>query len=214
LKAQAFHDTITQCEWLKRRNLSPGGWAVDYGVLYTLFRVLNEYRPTNVLEFGLGESSKLIHQYASFFDNVQALTVEHDTKWKEFFMNSVKDFYDVNVKIVAIEESLYKGYKTIRYKDVKDELPLVQYDLILVDGPFGSDHYSRIQILDIIPSHLGSRFCIIFDDYNRKGEKETVRELLKKMQENNIKFKTAVFYGMKEHFLICSEDVGFLTTLS
>jgi hypothetical protein len=38
LKSQIFNNTITDSEWLKYKSFSPGGWAVDYGFLYTLYR--------------------------------------------------------------------------------------------------------------------------------------------------------------------------------
>ena len=61
-KAEIFSSTIADSEWLKFKSFSPGGWAADYGLLYTLYRVLNGMRPQNVLEFGLGQSSKMIHR--------------------------------------------------------------------------------------------------------------------------------------------------------
>ena len=85
LKSQIFNSTIIDSEWLKYRSFSPGGWAVDYGFLYTLYRVLNDMKPKNILEFGLGQSSKMIHQYANFYQNANAITCEHDSEWINFF---------------------------------------------------------------------------------------------------------------------------------
>ncbi|MEE3497230.1 MAG: hypothetical protein VZR06_18930, partial [Butyrivibrio sp.] len=40
LYAQRFNNTITDSDWLKYRNFSPGGWAVDYSFLFVLFKIL------------------------------------------------------------------------------------------------------------------------------------------------------------------------------
>jgi hypothetical protein len=56
VNAQFFRGTIEDCEWLKYRSFSPGGWAMDNAALYTLFRILNDVKPKNILEFGLGQS--------------------------------------------------------------------------------------------------------------------------------------------------------------
>ena len=77
LYAQCFNNSIQDSEWLKYRSFSPGGWAVDYGFLYVLYKILNYMRPSNVIEFGLGQSSKMIHQYASYYQK-DAVTIEHD----------------------------------------------------------------------------------------------------------------------------------------
>ena len=50
-------------------------------------------------------------------------------------------------------------------------------DLIILDGPFGSQRYSRIQILDLIPLSINKEnFCILIDDFQRIGEKDTANE--------------------------------------
>src|SRR5690554_4093444 len=73
LIAQKFNNTIVDSKWLQYKSFSPGGWAVDYSFLYTLYRVLNDKKYTKILEFGLGQSSKMIHQYGDFFKEVNAL---------------------------------------------------------------------------------------------------------------------------------------------
>ena len=97
LKGLIFNNTISESEWLKYKNFSPGEWAADYGLLYTLYRVLNGMKPKNILEFGLGQSSKMLHQYGKFY-NVNVLTCEHDENWIDFFMKEKIGQYDLNIK--------------------------------------------------------------------------------------------------------------------
>ena len=213
LNASVFNDSIRDCEWLKYKSFSPSGWAVDYGCLYTLFRVLNGVHPQNIIEFGLGQSSKLIHQYCNFYKDATAVTYEHDKKWIDFFNKDKCGEYKINIYITALQEIEYKGEKTLSYKDNCDELKGQKFDLIMIDAPFGSPHYSRSQILNIIPDCLNDSFCIIMDDYNRKGEQETIVELQNILQLKGIKTLKRVYQSSKEHCLICSEDLKFLITL-
>lgn len=213
LKSQIFHDTIVESEWLKFKSFSLGGWASDYGLLYTLYRIIDDIKPTSILEFGLGQSSKMIHQYSSFFEEVKAITIEHDLNWVNFFRKNIKQNYEVNITVLDLYEKKVKGHNTYAYDKLEQEILSCKFDLILVDAPYGTKHYSRSQIIDIVPQHLCDSFCIVIDDYNRKGERETVKELCKKLTDHNISFKSTILFGMKEHFLICSDDWGFLTTI-
>lgn len=212
LKAQIFNNSITDSEWLKFKSFSPGGWAADYGLLYTLYRVLNGMSPQNILEFGLGQSSKLIHQYANYF-NINAITCEHDENWIKFFNDSKDGNYKINIQKVELDNIIYKGEKTQTYKNTTSLFKNQKFDLILVDGPLGQEHYSRPQIINLIKENLSENFCIILDDYHRVGEQETGHELLKEFHSRNIKYHKRIYSSEKSHLLICSDNLSFLTTL-
>lgn len=82
---QVFNQAIRGSRWLHDVSLSPGRWAVGYPFLYALYRTLDEMRPTNILELGLGQSTTLISQYAAYFDGVSHTVVEHDASWVSFY---------------------------------------------------------------------------------------------------------------------------------
>lgn len=213
LKAFMFNDSIKDCEWLKYKSFSAGEWAIDYGCLYTLFRVLNDIHPKSILEFGLGQSSKLIHQYADYYADATAITYEHDENWIEFFCKGKTGDYKVNINKTELQSIEYKGETTLSYKDNCEELIGKKFDFIMIDAPFGSARYSRSQILNIVPACLADSFCIIMDDFNRKGEQETVAELQNILQSNGIETIKAVYTASKDHCLICSKDLKFLASL-
>ena len=58
-----FNSAISGSSWFKKQSLYPGRWAAGYPFLYILFRVYNDIKPKRILEFGLGETSKLSYQY-------------------------------------------------------------------------------------------------------------------------------------------------------
>lgn len=121
LKGMIFNNTISDSKWLKYKSFSPGVWAADYGLLYTLYRVLNGMRPQNILEFGLGQSSKMLHQYGKFF-NINVLTCEHDDNWIDFFSKEKDGQYDLKIKQMELETISYKGFETLTYKNCVQEL--------------------------------------------------------------------------------------------
>lgn len=212
LKAEVFNSTIKNSEWYTYKSISPGDSAVDYTFLYTLYRVLNDIKPVNILEFGLGQSSKLVHQFSSYY-KLRATTVEHDSKWYNFFLNHINHEFEVNVEFLDLENVTYNKCETLTYRFNNDKLLTQKYDLIIVDGPFGSKRYSRSQIFKFIPNSLDETFCIIIDDCDRKGELETLSEVTAMLNENNIKFESRIYSGSKDHALICSQNLKFLTTL-
>ncbi|MBO4602201.1 MAG: hypothetical protein J5651_03490 [Salinivirgaceae bacterium] len=212
LNAHRFSDTIKDSEWLKIQSFSAGGAALDYGALYTMYRILDSIHPKNILEFGLGQSSRMIYQYANHYNDVQAITYEHDEEWICFFKELVKDKYPVNIYNTELQETIYNGHKTLSYKDNCKELLGKKYDFIFVDGPFGSEHYSRSQILHLIPSCLTESFCIMIDDVGRPGEQETITEIERILKDNNIEFYQRTYWSSKEHTLFCSKNLRFLTT--
>ena len=213
LKANLFHDTICDSEWLKNKGFSPGGWAVDYGLMYTLYRVLNDMKPMNVIEFGLGQSSKLLHQYGSFYSEAKVLTCEHNSDWVDFFKAEVNERYELNIKMLELQNRNYNGFETLVYNGVDEVCNGQKYNLIVVDGPYGSKHYSRSQLIDVAQNNLADHFCIIMDDYERIGEQDTITEVKRILNSKEIQYSVTVYAASKQHCLLCSKDLEFLTTL-
>lgn len=212
LKALLFQNTIMHSDWLKNPNFSPGGWAVDYGVLYTLYRILNDTKPKNIIEFGLGQSSKMLYQYMNAYPDVRVCTIEHNQEWIDFFNSEMSAAYKTNIIKKELETIDYKGCETLTYKDLHTTTQSNKYDLILVDGPYGSEHYSRPQIVEMV-DNLSDSFCILLDDYERGGEQEIIKELEAKLKEKQIEYRSVVYEASKQHIVICSPDKEFLTTL-
>lgn len=213
--AEVFRDSVKDCKWLINHAFSPTGAAFNYGSLYFLYRVLDKMRPKRILEFGLGQSSKLIHQYSSFFDDVFAVTYEHDSQWVDFFKKEIDQLYPINIHLAELENVFYNQRLTLSYKNNCVELESEKFDVILVDGPYGSEHYSRSQILHLVPDCLPSSFCIMLHDSEREGEKETISELTGILNKSGIKHVTAVISptNYQDLFVWCSEDLRYLLTI-
>lgn len=222
--AEVFNSSISNVNWLKNKSFSPGRWAIGYPSLYILFRVLNDMKPINILEFGLGESTKLTGQYIDYQKknniNVTLNVIEHDENWRDFFCSKPDcDFRD-HVSILELDKIKNNGFETTSYKNLTETIlslnsnNRISYDLIFIDGPFGSDNYSRNQIIDIVKNDLlAKEFVILFDDSEREGERETINELKKTLENKNIEYCEGAYSGIKDICIICSNKYKFLTSL-
>jgi len=68
-----------------------------------------------------------------------------------------------------------------RFSQVGDLSPAGHsFDLAVVDGPLGRRRRSRWASLDLLETALGSDFVVIFDDAERPGEQDTIKEFAKR----------------------------------
>ena len=214
--AQIFNNTISESLWLKDKTFSPGRWAVGYPYLYVMYRVLNETRPKRILELGLGQSTRMIAQYAAAFQDVEHIVVEHDPEWVEFFCN---DFpIPKNTKVVMLEREMvpYKDAEAVRvFKGFKETFQGQKFDFISVDAPYGADmkQYSRIDVLNLIPDGLSEKFVIMVDDTERNGETHTISEIESYLTEAQILYSRGKYSGRKDCMIVCAKQIGFLSSL-
>lgn len=212
-----FHDTVEGSEWFTDRALSPGRWAVGYPFLYVMYRVLDEAKPTSILEIGLGQSTKVSAQYVKHSEGVDHVVVEHDEDWITSF--SANYALPAGTRVLQLDLSAVemgeRPSSVTRYADFKPALGGSKYDLILIDGPFGdrSAEFSRVDVLDLIPESLAERFVIVLDDYNRPGEQQTAQEITKALSAAGIEHETATYTGEKVLWVATSADLKFFTTL-
>lgn len=197
--AQIYHDTIIGSEWLLDKSVSPGGYgrqAVGYNFLYALYRILDEMRPRNILEMGLGQSTKLTGQYARYFGATHTV-VEHDREWVEFFCHGWKKLsQQTRIYLSPLKEAEFDGQKYHAYRDfdkIVKELK-APCELILVDAPFGEgSERSRRDIIAYLPQLLSKEFVIMVDDCGRKGEKNLLQEIQDILGRNHIEYSCGLY---------------------
>lgn len=212
-----FNSAVQGSNWFKSTPLNIGRWAGNFSFFYILFRILNEVKPVRILELGLGESTKMLQAYIKDHNpNSFCLTIEHSNEWIELKKkDGVSEDY-INILQVNLIDEVVDGYQTIMYFDLHNRVRAFgeKFNLIIVDGPFGSEHYSRYNIIDIVKNELlDKEFIIIMDDVERNGEIETVQELLKLMKELDYEFFTGSYSGKKDQLVVVSKAFRYLTSL-
>ena len=214
--AEIFNNTISDSSWLKHKAFAPGRWAVGYPLLYAMYRVLDEYRPQSILELGLGQSTRMMAQYAKANPDVSHTVVEHDGEWIRLFQEQFALPENSRILQLELTSEEYKEAKSVRtYSGFEENFRGQKFDFILIDAPFGGDmkEYSRIDLLHLLPDCLGERFVIMMDDCERPGETHTAREIEQLLKRYGIEYERGFYNGKKDSVLFCDEKNRFLTTM-
>lgn len=213
-----FVDTVKGYKWYHDKSISLGRWAIGYNYAYVLARVLDEFKPSGILECGLGQSSKIIADYVSANSSTVYDIVEQDKNWADFFKNNYCLDGQIKIHIKQIIETDFctgGGYsgKTYIYEDFASIVEGKKYALISIDGPWGSEMYSRVDVLKHIPEILQDDFVIMVDDFGRIGEQNMVKLLKERLDKNKITYFEGKYVGMSDVCVIVSEKWKFLTTM-
>jgi hypothetical protein len=211
--ANVFHDSIRGQDCLTNLPLNIGRWAGSYSFFYVLSRILKDYKPESVLELGLGESTKFISTFLdNYLPNTKHIVVEHDTAWIELFNEKFKLSNKSKIVCCDLEVLKINNFSTTYYKNLNEKIDS-KFDLYIVDGPFGSDKFSRYNIISLIDDfNQDSEFIILVDDYDRQGEKDTVNDIISFLKSKKIVFYTEIYKGLKSQIIIASEKYKFSTS--
>lgn len=211
-----FNNAISGATWLKDKSFYPGRWAIGYPVLYVLYRILNEVKPKTILELGLGQSTRMITQYAAAHQNVKHYVVEHDEAWIHFFERDMKVAENTQIVKLNREERKFLDAENVRqFCGFKKRFQTEKFDFIFIDAPLSGDmkQYARVDALSLIPQNLRQSFVILMDDYQRIGEKNTGKIIEDTLRENGINYIKGFYMGQKQMAMWASEDYAFLRTM-
>lgn len=198
--------------------LSLGRWAIGYNYAYVLSRVLQETAPRAILECGLGQSSRLISAYCASKKDATFDVVEQNKEWAALCKQNFCSSNNVNIfvrEITQKEVEIGKGMTNV-YTDFASVVEGKKYSLISIDGPWGSDGLSRVDVLPHIPAILEKDFVIMCDDCDRAGERAMVKMLEDKLHDCGIDFVSSGFGyygGMKDIAVIASSSFKFTVSM-
>lgn len=212
--ANVYHDSIRGQKWMNDVSLNIGRWAGNYAFFYVLNRILLDYKPKRILEFGLGESTKFV---STFLDNYlfesKHIVIEQDKSWLESFKSRFSLSKNSEVIICPIEKKIVHNHEVNFYEGLAKHIN-GNFDLYIIDGPFGSKRYSRYDIVSIIENcKADDEFVIIFDDYNRTGEQDTVNVIIDTLQQKGMEFHKGIYQGVKSVCVIGTSKYRFITSL-
>lgn len=222
LWANIFHDTIRGSKWFGSDiSLSPGRWALGYPALYALYRILDETQPVSILELGLGQSTKMIASYVKYAKennlSCEHYVLEHDESWIRNFSKSFNtddiDIVQLDMQEIMFEDSQLGQVKVNVYEGFKEFVGDKKFDFIFIDAPIGSDEYSRIDLINVLPYCLKGSFVIFMDDSNRIGEQRSLSLMESILSQNQIGYWMGRYQGEKDSMLLVSEDLKFLCTM-
>jgi predicted O-methyltransferase YrrM len=149
--------------------------GANYSLLYTLLRIVTETPCSSILELGAGQSSILLDALKQVKPDLSVTSIETDETWARATGARVAH----EVIYSPLTRRNIRGVDVAAYSDLS-ALGDRKFDVVLVDGPPGAaKHHSRWAALEILAGHLAPEFAVVFDDAERGGEQETVREFAK-----------------------------------
>ena len=211
--AHIYHDSIRGKKWLEELPLNVGRWAGNYAFFYVLNRILNEYKPKSIIEFGLGESSKFI---STCIDNhiseSKHVIVEQSKEWSDAFCGNFKLSVNSEIEICNMVTKRVKGFESNGYENI-EKLIDKKFDFYIVDGPFGSKNYSRFDIVQFAENlNANDEFIIIIDDFQRVGEQQTFKHLEGLFDSKGIVIHTKMYSGNKDFMVLATNSYKYVTS--
>ncbi len=214
--AATFQSVTAKSSWFRNKSLAPGRWALGYPALYILYRVLNEMRPKNILELGLGQSTRMIAQYAAHYKGVRHTVVEHDKDWVAFCKKDMRLSEKSDIVLLGREMVPFRKAQSVRvFSGFADTFRKQSFDFICIDAPFGGDmkEYARVDVLGLMPQILKKSFVLLLDDFERPGEQHTARAMEETLDAHGIAYAKGVYSGLKKTLVLCSQNNHFFTSL-
>lgn len=177
----------------------PLGGGANYSLLYLLGRICAENQLEKVLELGAGQSTLLLEHFSKT-NNFQRITLESS----EFWAKEISDRVGATVNVAELIPFDHNGHRIQGYSlDVLSKND--KFNLVLVDGPNGSQRFSRLGVIEVIKKHLSSEFIIVFDDAERDGEQETIALSKQIISEAGIEVFEKAILGTSSQVILCTK---------
>jgi hypothetical protein len=165
----------------------PVGAAASYSLMYLLTRILTELPVRRIVELGSGETTVLIDRLRKADDGMH-LAYDQAEFWVERVADRAPGCRVWHAPIVA---KSFEGVSFFGYAGLEP----VDFDLLLVDGPLGTDHVSRYDCVPLVAANRAEEFIIIVDDASRPGEAETVAALSAVLKRRGVAHKLNYIAG-------------------
>lgn len=210
LFASIFRDSIQDSNWVTNKSFSAFQAAANYSLLYKLFKIYDIVKPQNILEFGLGQSTRLTGQYISAHSEAKALVIDDDEEWIRIYKSQISDTNRMRIKKLPVGDFKYEKISSEKgeYVGLESIIKQAKYNLIIVDGPVGHlREYSRTNIVSLI-GNLAESWIVIFDDAERPGEQNTMNIFHKELRRLKIEYVDFEFSAAKSQHYFCSKDLA------
>ena len=184
---------------LEGLDLRVGNWAMGPAGMSILLDTLNLVKNPKVLELGLGESTKLLLQIPGLESH---LVIDHYESWVRYWTAQQKMRGKPLPKI-----EMYPMQRSKRHSQYDFGTNRIgkEFNIFVVDGPFGAANLSRRNILDIANDWtVDQEFVVIIDDVHRVGELQTYASLKVQLDAKGIRYKSRKIQDLQEVGVLCS----------
>jgi predicted O-methyltransferase YrrM len=154
------------------------GYASSPDVLLLLLRLIDEHRPSLVLELGSGVSTIVMAARLKALGTGAVITVDHDAGYAEQARRelALHGLSEVATVVHAPLTDIVLPTGTFNWYDLPGGVPPNGVDLLFVDGPpMAAGELARYPALPILAERLSSGAVIVMDDTTRPDEAAAVR---------------------------------------
>lgn len=176
-----------------RNDFYPVGAAAGYSLMYLLARILTELPVDSVVELGSGQSTLLVDRLKR--PQTRHVCYENDPTWHAMLAPRL---VGCDYRLRELVDRNVSGIMTRTYR----ELDAGDFDLLLVDGPNGTDRLSRFGCMDLIAANRRREFILVFDDSGRPGEQSTIAEVARWLSRSGIDYKSNTLSGRTQQTVI------------
>lgn len=152
------------------------GFAISPDTALFLLDLLEEHRPTSILELGSGFSSVIFAHYAKEA-GARFVSIDSDPKFAANTAALVQRWGLADTFNLVISEIVEQrdGNDSRPYYDPASINPDARFDFVFVDGPAGKyGPTARQGLFPFFERFLNPGCLIVCDDYSRPGERQTV----------------------------------------
>lgn len=181
--------------------ISLGGASANASLLWLITRFHLEFDAARYCELGAGSTTKIMSALTSA-RKADIVSLESDEWW----WKAHQSLPGVRCLKTSLIQTTQLGHNTAAYDASvlpADWMP----QLLIVDAPIGTPQHSRIGSWILIERMIASNdFFIIFDDYDRPGERQTVKAVLQAFQEKGVQHSVKSWSGIKSQCAVFSSQ--------
>ena len=168
------------------RPLYPVGGAAGPLLLYLLIRALEDLPARRVLELGAGQTTRLLGGWSQAEPDRRVVTFEHDEWWAGHVREEVSPETSCVLHLAMEPCETPAGPGQWYAAPPGGAVPDEGFDLAVVDGPVGTDRFSRYGIVPRLLDWLAPEWGMIWDDLDRPGDLESFAAFIGQLREAGV----------------------------
>ena len=198
----SYLDLARRTSWLTDVPLSsPSGGTASFSLLYIMLSILSEKAVSRPMEIGVGQSTRLLVQYARAFAK-QLTLLDDDEFWLRQFTADDEGITALHAQLVPT----VVGTRTIDWYDC--DQPSEKFDFLLIDGPMAfarGMRYNRLGILKWLPDIMEPEFVMIVDDSTRPAEQLLIKHNLSALETHGVAAQTREIISSNSQTIIATQ---------
>lgn len=177
-----FQRLCAQHAWLQFP-IFPVGGAANHAFLAILVRALLECGFGRVLEFGAGQTTRILSAWSKV-SGAGICTIENDEGWVKECQRGVTSPHHQIVH--APLRKADSGHVWYDFDRIRPHFATSKADLIIVDGPVGAERWSRAGFIERFAELHAEEWVVLWDDLHRPGDLQSFAEFIRVLRRDQI----------------------------